>query len=323
MSNIFRTGFGRWRFRVVASVFVAIFSTAALAEDCQLKRIASLDASVSAYPFVTNAELEGKPVRVMIDTGTDYNVISEKDAQRLGLTIQQVGELVPPMFLGFEVRNTARNNKIRLGSTSFAGLPLILADDRLIDRSKYDMILGAQFLSNFDLDLDLNFKRHKIDLFSPDHCEGKAVYWTQKYLETPVRIDRFGLIHFEVELDGQKLNAMLDTGAVHSVLNEAVAQRLFSIPASPDRVQVTVAGAAIPVFSHPFKRLAIDGLALRDPEIYIGTPPATNKLYLAGGRFDSTSEKDPDLVLGLNTLQFLHLYVATKEQKLYFSPAVD
>jgi hypothetical protein len=160
-----------------------------------------------------------------------------------------------------------------------------------------------------------------MSLFSPDHCEGKVVYWAKQYLEVPIRIDHFGMIRFDVELDGKKLVALLDTGASHSILDKEAAQRLFNISALEDQGQALVAGVGVPASSYPFKRLTIDGLTMRDPKILIGSAPATDKIYVAGNRYFGDDDVDADLVLGLNELQFLHIYVAIRERKLYLTPA--
>lgn len=306
---------------LVGAVFLWSASMEAQAEECQLKRAASLEFPTGGGPLVEMGTLEGKPVRLLVDTGTDYNVISKNGAHQRDLTIRQLGEFTPPMFLGSESREESRSNTVELANVSFGRVSLFLFDDYSIEHSDFDVILGGQFLSNFDLDLDI--LHNKIGLFSPDHCEGKVVYWAKQYLEEPIKIDHFGRIYFEVELDGKKVTAVLDTGAAASILDKDAAMKLFGIVTPDEREGISVASTVVPVTPHVFKKLAIDGLALRDPSLFIGTPPATNKLYMMGGRFFGGDDVGADLVLGLHELQFLHLYVSIREKKIYFTPATN
>src|SRR5262249_40529932 len=78
-----------------------------------------------------------------------------------------------------------------------------------------DGILGPDYLKNFDLDFD----KRELNLISQDHCKGRVVYWTDYYVNLPFRLGQGDHIEFSVMLDGQKLSAVLDTGAWWTVLS--------------------------------------------------------------------------------------------------------
>jgi hypothetical protein len=67
--------------------------------------------------------------------------------------------------------------------------------------------------------MDLDLSRSKLAFFSPDHCEGKVVYWANDYLELPLTIDPHHMMTIEVELDGKKLVALIDTAADATVIS--------------------------------------------------------------------------------------------------------
>jgi hypothetical protein len=71
---------------------------------------------------------------------------------------------------------------------------------------------------------------------------------------------------------------------------------------------------------HAFEALSIGGLKIRNPSVYLGEMPILDPANFSGPVGLSNTTK-PDLVLGTHVLRLLHLYVAVKERKLYFTPA--
>ena len=70
-------------------------------------------------------------------------------------------------------------------------------------------ILGSEMLRNVDFD----FAGNKLNLVSPDHCAGNVVYWQAPTVAVvPMTLNTTGHIMFRMELDGRRVNAMLDTG---------------------------------------------------------------------------------------------------------------
>src|SRR6202044_3825356 len=53
-------------------------------------------------------------------------------------------------------------------------------------------VIGYDILKHFDLDFD--FGSDQLNLFSPDHCEGKVVYWSPTYTDAPVAVTPGGSI---------------------------------------------------------------------------------------------------------------------------------
>ena len=51
--------------------------------------------------------------------------------------------------------------------------------------------LGLDLLSKFDVELD--FANNKFNLYSSNHCPGKAVYWSDTYAPVPLVMDPTGL----------------------------------------------------------------------------------------------------------------------------------
>jgi TPR repeat protein/predicted aspartyl protease len=278
----------------------------------------------------TIVKIAGSPRTMLIDTGGAYSAVTQKTVQDLKLT---------------EMRNPGnRGIKMINGSVTdmLARLPLLEIGQRMRQENAlyyilpapkganprpevFDGILSGELLKNYDADFD--FDSQKLNLFSQDHCPGNVVYWKSPIVATvPFSLDDANHIVFPMELDGTRINAMLDTGAFRTALDLTVAERRFNVDTkAPDTQKVgeITGGFTASVYRRKFKTLAVDGVIIQDPEIDlvpgVGSAPATATRDAA-----SLLKKDvPDLLLGMSSLRQLHVYIAYKERKLYMTASAN
>jgi len=191
-------------------------------------------------------------------------------------------------------------------------------------------VLGPDILQNYDLDMD--FAAQKLQLISPDHCEGKVVYWTAPTVAiVPMRLAEDGKPVIFVNLDGKRLEAVLNTGQVNTTMNLKVAEDRYKVDVNaPDVKQVGQVGgnASAKVYRRQFQSLVFEGVAISNPEINLvpdevralmpnKNRPATGNLT----RGDMVTSGLADLTLGMSTLRKLHLYIAYRERKVYLTEA--
>src|SRR6266566_1741757 len=129
--------------------------------------------------------------------------------------------------------------------------------------------LGPDVLQKFDADFD--FTAGKLNLVSPDHCEGKVVYWTAPAVAiVPMHVAQFGHVIFTMTLDGKRINVLLDTGASNTTMNLDVARRIFSVDLNGPEVEKVgeiTGGYTANVYRRRFKKLEVDGVVINDPLI--------------------------------------------------------
>src|SRR5262249_240162 len=87
--------------------------------------------------------------------------------------------------------------------------------------------LGVDVLSRFDVELDI--QKRKINLFSPDRCPGKAVYWSNSYAAAPLDLDMGGHPSVQMDLDGKPVRVELDLMPGNSAMGLKTAGRIFNI----------------------------------------------------------------------------------------------
>ena len=214
--------------------------------------------------------------------------------------------------------------KVSLGKVDIADLSFLVIPDVADAGNVLTGMIGMDVLSNYDV--ELNLAQHWINLFSPDHCDGQVVYWGEAFLKAPIEINAAGQMLLQATLDGQRITAMLDTGASHSSLHQRDASWLFGLtPKSPGVTEVesthAADGAVLTAYSAPFKTLEVAGIAFQNPDIRI-LPDARQKGE--AGRDSMTARSpSPVLTLGLNELKRLRIYLALRERMLYLTPAHD
>jgi predicted aspartyl protease len=278
--------------------------------SCTLGEVAVLEMRTELSGLVTvPVAIDGVEGRWMVDTGNITSMISDTFATREGLRRLPASGGV---FLG----GIAVNEVVIAHTVDFAGLniykPVLAVAPETIVGNDTLGILGPDILRRFDVDFD--FAAGRMHLFSPDHCFGKVVYWTNTgYARIPMSLDREGHPTATIMLDGKELTAIIDTGSQNSVMPLDLAKRLFHIgahdPALKSLGATIVNGSKrIGSYHYPFKLLTLEGVQVANPDITIVEETGLG-------------DQAPELVLGIETLRQLHLYIAYGESALYVTPA--
>ena len=130
-------------------------------------------------------------------------------------------------------------------------------------------VLGPDILQNYDVDMD--FGAQKLQLISPDHCDGKVLYWTAPVVAiVPMRLAQDGKAVIFANVDGKRLEAVLNTGQVNTTMNLDVAEDRFKVDVNaPDVKQVGQIGAnaSAKIYRRQFQSLTFDGVTIENPEI--------------------------------------------------------
>ncbi len=195
-----------------------------------------------------------------------------------------------------------------------------------------DGVIGADLMQNYDIEMD--FAGRKISYFLTDHCPGRVVHWATSgitsvnFMGWENHSNVVGTLQVKVQINGREVNAELDTGRSQSVLDADTARALFEVTA--DSTGAVPMGALDNnplhrVYGYTFQTLKIGGLTLRDPKMQV-YPDLFGKKDRDMLRADShvrtvLEYNEPVMYIGMDVLSRLHLYLAAKEKKIYFTGA--
>jgi len=321
-----------------ALMFAALsFATPSLAEDCGgLVQRASLDMTPTRGDVIlVPATLNGAQMQMLLDTGGGISSVSQKTVKALNLSPHEARVKTLDMR-GNASQRFVRLDEFALGAVKGKDVDLMIWPD---PEAQFDGLLAGDILERYDV--ELNFAARKVNLFSPDHCEGKVIYWPATALAVvpftvshPARgnpNEPSSIMHtladthirVPVMLDGKTFSAIVDTGATITTMSAAAAKSAFDVTAgSPGAVTIAPND---PRFGYVFHSLAFEGIAVTNPHVLIhpdlmgkNDPDNTNTADSRITRVDDGL--GPDLIIGMDVLKRLHLYIAYHERKLYITP---
>jgi predicted aspartyl protease len=316
----------------LAAIVLALFMLPAQAETCNkpLKIVAKvrLTASPDNRRLYVPITINGQAKRLLLDTGAPSSVISAKVAKELGLSLVKatVGDTYINSYdLTGAVTDQMTTAAIQIGQVKFSRVNFMVSPG--MDELDYpDVIglLGGNILSMFDVSIDVPGRT--LDLIDQDHCPDQVVYWPATGLaRIPFHVRGSDNIVIPVTLDDQPLTAIVDTGAWHSTLRIRTARAKFDIvPGSSDTpAEGTLNGVEhLTTYKHVFKKLDFEGVAVGTPTITLIPDQISEKLTekQTGSNIPVARESTrAPMLLGMNVLRHLHIYIAYKDQVLYFT----
>ena len=301
-----------------------------------LALMTTMDLHPSAPIPMVAAQIGDKTVGLLIDTGGAFSGLTKRAVRELNLDTGQYLNRDGSVTYLKDVKGQTEGLQTRLPSITLGRLRqenvwfMVLPgeDTGGPEIEQFAGIIGSEMLRNVDVDFD--FAARKLNLFSSDHCAGNVVYWTNQALPVaivPFTLNRAGHIMFRAELDGRRVDTMLDTGAGTTILNLDTARRTFRIDVNaPDveRVGELKGGYTASTYRRRFKTLAIEGVTINSPLITM-LPNMMGTVNPGAPRTGSMIRDDgnglPDVILGMNVLSEMHVYIAYKERKLYLTAA--
>jgi predicted aspartyl protease len=312
----------------IASALVCTFLAGgfALAEEpnsCQLKQLASLDLAPpdGANVAIVNASVDGQTAPFIVDTGGTFSALTYKASQDMGMRYDNIPRDMLFMANGSDVKYVAYVKNLVLGKLTASHFPFIILPSDWT-KGGASGTLAPDILANYDIEFD--FAKNKMNIISPDHCQGQVVYWTKTaYVALPLRLNKLRQISLTANVDGTDLEAKVDTGASLTYIRADEAEAILgrTLKAS-DRVPEDQAPAGFVGYRVPFKTLTIGGIAVQNPDILVLTDKLVD-LQPNGELHNDYRNfaQMPPLLIGMSLLRKLHLYIAYKEEKLYVTGA--
>ncbi len=249
---------------------------------------------------ISTLMLNGQPARFIVDTGAERTVIAEAASQRLGLARDAWVGTTMSGIGGIQSRPDALPRSITL-----AGVPLVrntLAHDSSLVvtpelRGQADGLLGRDYLSRYDLDIDLPHQR--IGLEAVQGCSGRFLPWPAPYMALKPLLPMQAGIVLPVTLDGHPLRALLDSGASSSLLAAPgmfrVGLGLAQTEADPSQTVNGIGPHPVVMRRHRFASLSVAGTPWPRPEIWVAPAHLTPIV---------------DMLLGMDWLAARHVWVS-------------
>ena len=268
---------------------------------CQVVERTRVPITVVQGSLLITVQINGQPATMVLDTGAQRSVLSRGAVQRLGLRLDEWVATTMRGVGGVERHRNALPDSLSLGgialerrtltrdtSLTVASLPL-----EQLGQHRVDGLLGRDFLSVFDLDLDLQAAH--VTLYDVRSCDGNFLPWRDPYTAVPTWNPADTALVLLATVDGVALRALLDTGAARSVIAAPGMVRLGlteeALRADAKQQAAGLGPRTITSHVRRFRRLQVGALVTDQPVLAVAPirlAPITDMLlgadWLAGRR---------------------------------------
>jgi len=250
--------------------------------------------------------INGMPATMLVDTGAFMVNLTMNGANRRGLALRPTQRYVT----GIGGRSAVYVAEVRDFAVGPARASRRQELDVIADSgATFDAIVGAPFLLQMDLEFDLAAKRMRF-LQARDCGQAPLALWKEDTMVVPFEggTERNPKPHFTVMVNGQKLDAIVDTGAFRTVMSREAARRAGVDVDGPGARRTGDAGGIgpdrAPHWSATFKTIAVGSETIHDAEL---------------GIVDARAALDADLLLGRDFLRTHRVMFAMGQRKLYIA----
>ncbi len=268
---------------------------------------------VRDVPLVT-VQVNDTDATFILDTGAYRTLMSEDAVHRLDLERDQWVATTIRGVGGVQQRPDALPRSLRLGTTILrrktllggtgvmvGPLPVTMVDGRPIAG-----LLGRDFLSPFDLDIDL--PRGHLTLFDVRGCGIGFLPWSTPYAAIPATTSVDTALVVQVQVDGRPLRTLVDTGATGSMITASGMFRLGLTPESlahdPGGNASGVGPAPVPMRRHRFAELRVGSDTMHDPTLWVASVRVVPIV---------------DMLLGTDWLQSRHVWLSFATRQMFIA----
>ncbi len=230
---------------------------------CIMNRVALLPVTLWQNKLYVPVTVNGVAKSFFVDTGAGVSAISEATAAELNIphdfdhTMDMfgVGGRESRLYIG-------QVEKLELGGIEIRNkqIPVSAFADVLADGAhRADGLIGADILSHFDVDIDI--QRRQIGLWSVRDCSEVKPDWPGGADGVQMTIEPSRHVTVPVRIDGALLQLMLDTGAANLVLSTRAAAEAGATPdileQNPRITGFGMNARSFPAWLHIFRRLEV------------------------------------------------------------------
>jgi predicted aspartyl protease len=259
----------------VAICSVALFWPALASANCVVQPRANVKLQIIGTVVLAPVVVNGIAGSFILDTGAAQTVVTPDAVRHFGLALDEWTATTMLGVGGVERRRNADPRSVELGGVALhrrslaqdATLRVATLPRRMVGEQQIDGLLGRDFLSLFDLDLD--FTRETLTLYDVRGCDGRFLPWTEPYLSVTVENPTESALVVPLAIDGVPLRALLDSGAGRSLVAAGGMARLGlgieRLQGDPSQVVSGVGPHTVTMWQHKFHELRVGSESVANP----------------------------------------------------------
>ena len=309
--------------RVIGALTLAtaMLSPAAIAE-CRIQQIAEIKVRIENSRPLIEGEINGKSVLMLADTGAQSSTIVRSKSNELGLKPLAVPGMRFQGVGGGSAASFVTVDKVSFGGMASGGFKMFVTGEGEVDADPNApaAVIGADFLGQADVEFDLPNKI--IRLLRISGCsEGQAVYWNKPYAVTPLAgVLKGAQFEVDVAINGKTVRALLDSGAVRSVLTvEGAATAGIEAQSAAGPQFHGLGGLTGQANLAQLDSFAIDTEVVRNAQLPVADLFGANKKVTLGSWAPRYQMDFPEMLLGGDFFLSHRILVARSEKRVYLT----
>jgi predicted aspartyl protease len=295
-----------WRGALVCAAFL-LSAPEHAAGSCQYVQVAKMpvDYRGPGLEITVGGQINGKPATMLVDTGAAFISVSRTTAEALQLKQREAFEYAIGVG-GRSEMYEAYLDAFSIGETRPAkGWVRVLSDTG--EKPAYDAIAGVPFLMQMDLEVALADK--EIKFFQATGCDDAFLaYWDRHAVVVPYRRQGAPWPVFSIEINGNLMGAIIDTGATVSSVTASAARKFGFATSKPDPKALSyttgIGTRSVPTWITHTQSIKIGDETILDADIQV---------------IDGRGNSDVDVILGADFLRAHRVLFAISQQNIYLS----
>ena len=259
-----------WRVLLVALVWPSLVFAA-----CSVRQRTVVHMDIVGSTVLVPVAVNGIPGTFILDTGAAQTSVTPDAVGHFGLALDEWAATTMHGVGGLERRRNANPRSVELGGVALhrrslaqdATLRVATLARSVVEGRRIDGLLGRDFLSLFDLDLD--FPKETLALFDVRDCTGRFLPWADTYASIPVQNPAESALVVPLVLDGVTLRALLDSGASRTLVAASGMARLGlgidRLRRDPSQIASGLGPHTVTMWQHRFRELRIGDETLAQP----------------------------------------------------------
>jgi predicted aspartyl protease len=276
--------------------------SAAASDRCQSVLRVDVPITFAEGVPIIRLQVNHKEAALVLDTGAESTIVSTSAADRLQLPRSMVYPRRLQGLGGGVVAGMVDLPDLAIGGVHFPNFGALVAPVDLpkLDGVVPDGLLGADILSDFEVDLD--FAHSRVRLF----CAVGAPDWGTPYTVIDANRSVHDRLFFRATLDGKKVATIIDTGAQNSVIDTRFALAAGANPQVLSRepakaVRGVSGGAGTPARPYRFRQLVIGDETLANPILLVAP----------------LGLEDADLIVGADLLRDRRVRLSYRSHRIF------
>jgi predicted aspartyl protease len=260
---------------------------------CRLQVVADLPARLTQSGLEVTGQVNRTDTQLLVDTGAERTILT---AQTIRSNLLARSKLTISQLTG--VTGTISNADV------FADMKLGSADFQqrfaVADIPGVGGLIGGDLLSDYDVELDVS--ERQVRLWKASACRADQLPWSGPRATLSAHVTLGNRLVVPVAINGQPVDALLDTGSSISLLSTGAARGLGARPTSADPVTSIhgVDGGSAIVRFHRFASMDVGRDHVANPLIAVG----------------ETQFVSPEMLLGLDYLKGRKIWISYQTQQV-------